>query len=339
MALPTCPNCGAQLFPHELKNGECTSCMTKLPANITAEAAPEPEWRGAPDRDRDPIIRRDAPRDYYDEPSGYDRPTPGEYGTVRAGVNMVRWGMGILLALGVILQVMGFALTSAAAGGGMGRDAVQMIGCVSIILGLTALGCALVVFLGVCFCCTVPPQSQGSGWARGLIVCMVLVVVLAILTAGVYFGAVAGAMNGRGVPEAMLPLLLLVGGGLLLVLFGANLCFYMLLRGVALDFRDQGLAGGFVAYFITSLLVGIFTTGVYFYVRMVYIPEMLQNAFRQGGGRGGFDDAVMVLNVVGCAQMVVGVALGIWLLTLLSRLYNLIGYGGSARRSSYGGSW
>ncbi len=125
MAETTCPYCGAKLFPHELRNGECSSCMRRLPTNVTAEAPVEPEYRGGPqpqpqwqgggrDPYGDPIIRGGGAGPY----DAGDRPAGPEYGTFRTGVNLFRWGLGIVFAVQVIQILMGLAILAMVQGAG-----------------------------------------------------------------------------------------------------------------------------------------------------------------------------------------------------------------------------
>ena len=198
-----------------------------------------------------------------------------------------------------------------------------------MLIGLTELGAGLVVFLGACFCCTVPRASEGTARRRGLIVCLILTVILGILAAVVYVSAMTRAWQwtlrwwaaGRDVTHA-----LALPGALVLAAFGQSLCFFMLLRGVARDFGDRELGGNFIAYFVTSIIVPIFLFGGAF---------VLGASMATGGG--GMRDQMAFVGILGCVSLVVGLGMFIWLLTLLSRLYNVIPDGSGSRRYPYGG--
>ncbi|HVS38248.1 MAG TPA: hypothetical protein VMS17_22005 [Gemmataceae bacterium] len=335
MAERTCPHCGAKLFPHEVSNGECSGCGRRLPADITTAGpagpgpgrrdapAPEADWPPRSDPGANPFLRRDVP-DFYGR---FDRPSGAGYGMVRVGINMTRWGLGLLLLMGLCGggTVVLFAANAGVRGGG---GVFEMVRPLAMLLGVAEVGLLLVVFLGVCFCCTVPGSSQGVVWARGLIVFLVLVVMFGIAAFVVNF-AIMDRPFRPWIRDESMPLMLFVLGGLLLSAFGQQLCFLMTLRGVARDFGDYHLGGSFLAYFITSIVIPLVGALGVFFVMAVMMDTGPQ--LRQSG--------VNVLPpLLSCGTAVAAVGMFIWLMTLLGRLYNLIPLE-TGGRYGYGGRW
>jgi hypothetical protein len=299
MSLPSCPSCGARLFPHEMSNGECGSCGRPLPESVAAEPRAE-DQRPAYSASDEPDVRA-WPRGLF------ERPDATAYRMVRLGVNLIRWGAGLSLLVETAAD--GFQLAASYLPRGSGL--LQIEGMLFIGQALARLVLVLTVFLGLCFCCAVPGKSRGEGWARGLIACLVLTLFLAVVGLAI---SVSVGVGGARSEQFEVVLLAMIPFGL--ALLAGYACFYILLRGVARDFGDHRLGNGFLAFFLTSIIVpAIIFTG------LVALGFALADQKCLGGGWRL--DAFM-FTLIGAVALVLTVALAVWLVVLLSRLHRLL---------------
>jgi hypothetical protein len=303
MSAPPCPHCGTKLFPHEVANGECSTCRRRLPAGFTAEAAPPPrDGPRRPTYDDEPP----PPPDWSREPNPFlVRRPDASYGAVRAGVNLVRWVVGLNLVLA--------AVSAAAQVGAFASEEYEFrqlflfgVGGVALLQGLLA----LLGLVGVFCCSAVPRESQAYGWSRVLIVSLAVALLLGV-AAFVFF------LEGLDRPMRRIEALELamVGDLILLVLtvFVATLSFFLVLRFVARDFDAPGLGGGFLAFGVTWLAVPV-----------MVLPAWFVLGVALGSGRllRGHDLEALMFGLLGCFGVVYGFVMGVWLLTLLTRLYH-----------------
>ncbi len=295
-----CPSCGAKLYSHEVAGGECTSCMKPLPKGYTGSPPPPGSERAWLTADyREPSSARSTPGGYY------NRPAAPDFYLVRLGVNLIRWGLGgyfLIAIVGAGLQV----LTAAT----VGREAIGFGMLMTVVVAIAQIICALTMFVGTCCCCAVPAYSQGRPWAIGLIVC----ILLNILLAGLVVLLAISAHQIRAEADFSIGILAVLAFAVL-VMIGSSLCFCMLLRGVARDFDDRSLGNGFLAYFFVST----FGPLIFYGLLIAFIAVAAQSA-----ARSDFGPVTGLVCVMSCAALVGGLALFIWLMTLLSRLYNLI---------------
>jgi hypothetical protein len=171
---------------------------------------------------------------------------------VRVGLSLLIWGMVIVMA-----AVLGLVVVQAVLGREGGDGPVVPL----LFLGLFGAGLVggLVMFAGLCLCCTLPTESGGRRWAIGLMVALVASVVLFLVQ--VVIVAAAGALAVRvPAPRAEVALagdrlFLLLIPVWLVVLVGGSLCFFLLLRAVARSWGNRRLAEEVVAYFVVSWAV------------------------------------------------------------------------------------
>jgi hypothetical protein len=281
MAVHQCPHCGEALSAQELEEGLCIGCTQPLPSGITAR--PPPPAGAVP-----PLTRR---------------PDPSGWGLVRVGLSLLIWSLVLIM-----VAVLGLVVGQAVLGAGLGGDAVGPL----FVLGLLGAGLVggLLMLAGVCLCCTIPAQSGGRHWAVGLLVALVASVVLFLVQVVVVAAPRALAGRGPGAPvevalagDQVFRLLVLVW---LVVLGGGSLCFFLLLRAIALSWGNRRLAEEVVAYFVVSWAVPI---GV------LVFGSRLQRAVDEHGLWWLFHGFMFL-----------------WLLTLYARLRDLIPSGGGPRR-------
>jgi hypothetical protein len=302
--------------------------MSVLPSNYSAgpiaswskpEPPPSEDYgrpRGRGASDDEDYWRRDR----YDDPysSRHDR-DPSRWSTMRAGLGMLVWGMILIGVGGLLALVFGFVAFAAVAGGpgpGGGPDGRELAACFGIGL-LVGLGvAALLMFVGTLLCCTIPSASGGRGWAVGLI-CLIVANVLLI---AVQFAVVSGGPGfGRRVGPGGNPAMLMGGFALLelvgfAVSFATSLCFFMVMRAAARYWGDHGLGGSFLTYFVVSFVVPL----------IVVVINVVVAAGAAGGARPPGRDAGPILVIFNCGLVIFFLVMFIWLITLLSRLRNLI---------------
>jgi hypothetical protein len=118
--------------------------------------------------------------DFEQDPNPYAAPTDvgsiSSLGTtetlrrVASGLNLVYWGIGIVL-LAILVGIIGGALTAV-----LGKAAVLIVAILpaGVIVG------TIVGFVGRLFCLAVPPQTGAQGLIYGAVVCDVVAVALAL---------------------------------------------------------------------------------------------------------------------------------------------------------------
>ena len=115
--MSTCPFCGAQLFPSELAEGQCTSCMRQLPSHVTADAPTRGSEFVARPRDDWPVRRSSG---------GYGR-SPERWRMMRIGLLLLIWGM-VLYLLYLAASALRVLLEMAQLGGRGGAPAAMVPG-------------------------------------------------------------------------------------------------------------------------------------------------------------------------------------------------------------------
>jgi hypothetical protein len=305
-----CPHCGAKLFPHEVTNGECATCRRRLPARFTeAPSAPPPVPE--PARPPRPVYDDDPPPLGRPEPDLFGRPDPS-YGVVRQGVNLVRWGARFGLVFGPVSGLLLFATAVSSQAGDDGSALLRLAAFASYFCLFVL---CLIIVVGMFFCCGVPRDSRGVGWARGLLVCLptTLLCGLAALPLTVI------VIYPRGWSRRLAEVVAITDQGCFLIAlfaaFGSLVCFFLLLRGLARDFGDRRLGGGFVAY-LTASVLGPFVGGLALVVLSFSLAGALGLSSNSASEffAGGFAGAGSLYSVV----------MALWLLFLLGRLDRLL---------------
>jgi hypothetical protein len=281
--------------------------MQQLPSGFTADAPLPRERRDrimpAEDRGRE----RDPWNDPYVAPPITRRRDPAGWGPMRVGLSMMIWGM-ITLLIAPVCLVLGLLL-----GQGVGPFLV-----LAALGGLGIIVAVLLLLVGLCLCCTIPAASGARGWAVGLLVTLGVSVVLLIAQVAL----VGHAADLRLDEEAALPpAVLLVGLVRLAVWFAGSLCLTMVLRAAARYWGDARLGAGFVTYFIVSWVAP---------VALVVIGCGL-GVMAAAGGKG-LEGLRVFSAVFGCGLLIFALILFFWLISLLSRLRDLIPTGGNGRR-------
>jgi hypothetical protein len=282
-AQPKCPFCGAPLFPHEVSNDECGTCGRRL-SLVESGTAPRPA------------------DDFFLLPS---RPPPEAFATVRQGINLVRWGVIGVLMFGVFLLFAQFA-ASVEAGAPEARFFQDLL----TILRVLDFVAALLVLLGVCFCCVVPRGCEAARWARLMIGTLLVggALTLAVSADFVFHIVAPGLVVPIGLDAtAAIAFLFLLG----VVPFGC-LCCFLLFTALARMFGDRRLARGLGPHFVSTLCVlflgfvgGCVVLGVTSDYRSAWMSLIL----------------LAVASSVGLASVV---GMTGWLVVLLTRRHRLI---------------
>jgi hypothetical protein len=304
----TCPNCGSRLYPAEVAEGRCTSCMKPLPSHVTADAPVSAPSSG----DFSTSPREDWP--VSAPPRASFGRSPQRWRLMRTGLLLMIWGL-IVYLIANLLRVPASLATA-----GMGPQPAS----IGIVLGLgmavLSLASLLLLLVGIGLCCTIPREAGAGGWVVGVILAVVAYVLEFVgLIAWVFVGLMGGmrGMPGLGGLGGM-PFngaLLVVIGLMLITAFGGSLSLTMVFRAASLYWNDRGLAKSFVSYFILSWLIPV----------ALGIALIALLAVEAGGPRGGGLGAATGISMVfGCAFLIYGLAMFIWLLTLLNRLRQLI---------------
>jgi hypothetical protein len=284
--------------------------MQQLPSGFTADAPLPRERRDrimpAEDRDRG----RDPWNDPYVAPPITRRRDPVGWGPMRVGLSMMIWGMITLLVAPVCL-VLAALLGVGARGGAAPFLVLGALGAIGVVVAV------LLLLVGLCLCCTIPAASGSRGWAVGLLVTLVLTALLLVA----YIALLGRAFALRLDEEAALPALLLIVLVRLAVSFAGSLCLTMVLRAAARYWGDARLGAGFVTYFIVSWVAP---------VALLVIGCGL-GVMAAAGGKG-LEGLHAFSAVLGCGLLIFALILFFWLISLLSRLRNLIPTGGSTRR-------
>ena len=283
-----CPNCGASLFPQEWVRRECVICGHRL-SDVPIRAPLE-----------------EGPARHADEPMFLpEMPPPQALAMVRKGVTLVRWGLACGLILGVFAGLAQYATVPVPAGplAHLLRQGVALAG----VFGAIA---ALVVFLGVCFCCAVPRGGETATWARFLISTLVLGGLLVLILAAVF--VFHPASPDRAEPSWLDETWAIAFVSLLFVGFFGWLCFYLLLAALARLFGGGRLARGFGTHF-ASTVAALFLGVVGGCLAFVSTGELLSGS-----------EHLILASALWFGWLALGAGLTSWFLVLLTRLYRLI---------------
>jgi hypothetical protein len=188
--------------------------------------------------------------------------TSGRWRTTLIGLGMMFWSMvgiiGLLLPLFVLAGVAG-SLEKQGGGPGAGH-----LGVVFSIMGVVCLMGVLqvVIFVGMCLCCAVPPESG----AKGRAITGVVLALLIVFSAGLAFlfliaRATEVQQAGGGPDPAAGPIVaaLAVVFGVLGVLFST--AWMLFHRAVALHFGNRALGRGTILYLLShctfTVIIGL----------------------------------------------------------------------------------
>jgi hypothetical protein len=254
--------------------------------------------------ERDEPVGRRPFRPEWDERAP---PPVGGWGTFSNGARCVWAALLIFLIVAVVVRGLAFA-----GGAGGGRESFAPL---NALAGLGGLGAFVTWFVGICLLCAVPAQTGLRPLAfaalAAVIVCLLLFCVFMMLLASA-FGA---TFSGRGGPDetGVLAVLALLG----LVALGGYVCHCLLLSGAARQLGDPGLAGGFIALLIVSV-VGVVAL-------VVLTMALLGAAFDAAvGGRpsaySAYGDLQGLALGLNCLTLVFELGMMIWALVLLGRL-------------------
>ena len=232
-AQPACPYCGGKLFPHEVSNDECGTCGGRL--SLAAGWTPPVPEDERPRRLNEPLILS-------------DRPPPEAFATVRQGIHLLRWGVALSLIFATLASV------GQAAGASLGKADDPIVLAPVLLAWVFAAISALVVFLGVCFCCAIPRGCDAARKAPPVIGCLMAVVPLGLFDVGC---VALWAELGRYRAAALLPAADLVFFLFAIAVVACVCCFLRLLAGLARFFSDGGLARYLTTLSGVSLLCGV----------------------------------------------------------------------------------
>ncbi|MCI0377664.1 MAG: hypothetical protein L0215_08665 [Gemmataceae bacterium] len=332
-------SCAEEMAGKEMPCRWCGAMVTVPPADVSqhvTEASappPAPPWLSERAQER---RRADEYGEYEDEPEAdyrlADRAAAPGWGAVRIALGMMFWSL-IAMAIGGVAF---FALSAATVGlagpqggrGIAGREAegiaiVMLTGVCGILIAF------LICFIGQCMCCAAPAESRARGLAIGSLICTVLVVlvyaglVLWVITA-VGAAARGGMMAGfPNLPDFLERGLLLFVVLAFALLVAAHILFILFLRTVALYFGNDALARSTMSFLVLYLVL------VVLYVVVNAVQFMM-------AARGGFLDpgrqSVSLMTALGCAAVLLLIAVLVWFLVLLARTREMIGPGAGGRR-------
>jgi len=286
MNTTTCPNCGVILFPGELRDGECTSCMRPLPPRV--EVA-RPGWRFGDGFEGESLA---GTRDLE------QRDGTG-WGTVRLGLDVLKVSLLVLMAsivLGLGPQLPGW----------FDRSLVweySSLFFVSVVL-LTFGGFVGVLLwvVGLVLCAMVPRRSGLRLWAAGYLISLGMTLFLGI---GSFLISIVAQSNQLWELHQVAAFGLLPTGACALA---CALLFFFYLRGVARYFRADTLGAYFLTYLIAAASLALF--GVFAMTALSFLHFRLRRE--------------LVQLEFGCGTIVISFALMAWLWALLHRLRRVI---------------
>jgi hypothetical protein len=262
-----CPHCQARITvpslaagaPDELRAVERRALERRAPAwddSGYSEEMSTPRYRGA------------------DEDFSSSRDATAAWGTTATGLGLIFWSGAFLAVITAIMNLLGMFLGNNPQGMGMGGAGGGMGGgpapAAAGVLGATMLaGCLIFIlivvsFVGMCMCCTAPPESGARGRAIATVVGTVLYVLGVIVVSVVStFAAVNQIRQGGGPQPGQMPFppglfitLMVVGGVAGVILMWLWMMFH---KAVADHFQYPGLARAsvlFVIAFVGFTLVG-----------------------------------------------------------------------------------
>ena len=187
-----CPSCQATVHVDEGLAGKdilCPSCKQRVTVPSIASGRPEP--RAAAPRDVDEGLEEhdrpgrgragNLPRwgdDDYDVPARRDST---RWNATLTGLALIFWAWLIITVLAVLAQVAALAMgtTGMMFGPGPGAGGAPPPGLMALGVMMMALGCGMIVlaiiaFVGLCMCCTVPSESGAKGRAVTTLILVIL---------------------------------------------------------------------------------------------------------------------------------------------------------------------
>jgi len=294
MATTTCPSCGAPLNEDEVHEGRCGVCLEKLPSRIRTRPIFQDEDEAEPASERRRL--REWDEDYPDIRKG------GHWSGVHAGLGLLNVG----LIINLILQGVGILPNILLQMPQMQNAALVL----QMLVGSGQLATGVILLVGMIRAVLAPRESglRALGvWS--LVLTLVSGGMLVVGFVGVLVVAALAGMREPS-PEEVILISLPICLGLVLA-FVATLLFFLYLRGVARHFGDNSLGGGFIAYFIVSML--LLVAAVFGALMLVFYLAWAP-----------VNEALWVSVLVGGALVVVGLGLTIWLIVMFRRLRKLI---------------
>ena len=192
----SCPSCKSDVHVDESLAGKdilCPSCKERL--TVPSIAAGQPQMM--PGDEDEQSFREGAgpggmPRwgereDEYDLPSRRD---PSRWNATVTGLNLIFWTGLVLVIVSVIVQAASLAMGNNPQMFGPAPGAQPPAEAMAFGLGMMAAGCVIIVlaivsYVGMCMCCTVPSESGARGKA------IATVVLIAVSVVGGIVGVIA----------------------------------------------------------------------------------------------------------------------------------------------------
>jgi hypothetical protein len=341
-----CPGCGVQFIARAGVGLPEERSAARAPASRSeaySERRPGPPAAGYRDRYDDDYDDRRGRRDDYED---QDRPrdTSKAWRGVRLGLNFViiaGWltigmvgvaaiGMGMFMLAGVSLFTsVSTAPANQQAGKAVGGVVALGLGVVlfAIVIGLINLAEAVLRLVGYGVCIQVPSNRDSA--AKGLVIaafsCACAAVALNL------FGALlSGALNGLAQGGLAV---LFVGGygnafGLLagLIALGGFVCWLLFLRSVALQLRGSDVAGRIVTWIIVWLVFGgaVFVIGLVIFLAGIATAFSATQSATPGGAIRTMGAFAVVAVVMACLVGLVGLALYVWYILLVTQVRHLV---------------
>ena len=297
-AQPVCPYCGGKLFPHELTNDQCASCGGRLSGAVG--------WLPPPREER----REEETPPRLDRPLTLPgRPPPEAFAAVRQGVHLVRWGVASNLVFSILA-----AAGQLTAANLSDLELKRFAQAVWLFGAAFQIGSALVILLGVFFCCVVPKGCGARKWVRCMVPCLVVGGILLLGSVAVGIAFYRAERGGPIMPPDVLATLFAL---MVLAVVGhlASLFYFLLLGALARFCGNESLAKSIMAYCYCLLAicdVGLVGTFIALAIAAdAPPPSRFALPFSIG-------DAAI------CAWLAAGVILSFWLLGLLRRLHRLL---------------
>jgi hypothetical protein len=287
MNTATCPNCGVILFPGELRDGECTSCMRPLPAPVQPE---RPVRRFGDGYEGEPLA---AIRNL-------DRRDGTGWGTVRLGLDVLKVSLLVEMAsilLGVGFQVPGWLDQS------LGWEFSSWVVGSRVFLGIGSFLGILLWIVGLALSATAPRQSGLRGWTLSYLACLGMALFLGFAS---FFIAIVADSRHVWELRHLAELGLLPTGACALA---CAVLFLLYLRAIARYFRADALGGYFLIYLIVAASLTLF--GIFGVTVLSILPPY-------------YDLRELVLLVFGCGTVLILLALAACLWFLLHRLRKVI---------------
>lgn len=323
MNVLSCPNCSARLFPVELAEKRCTSCMQPLPARLSSPKKPLHDSHAQHLRDEE--ARPSFVTDGYRDTSDDSRPSARRHGEA-ADWRLARYGVQSVF-VAVALFLVAFVLTFIAAflafgGGEEAKVLAQVFWYPALALG--GLG-ALAGVGGEVLLCTLPPRSRGRGWAIAATAfqAVSLLPLLGFVLAVVWIinappSGRPGHLDGLGEALFMLFTALALLCGTLVFHFAASLCCAVVFSAAARFWDDRGLGTRFLIHFVIAWVVPL-----------VMVPVLQCAAAAPAAPAGGHAPDAARSETLGVelsafAVGVFAVAMFVWYLGMLYRLLTRI---------------